>query len=149
MRMKMGAYRNTNTSAIKMRLPSRLLPFHSITACSSPSPKRFITTIHTTTMTIITKRDGRAQLGIVGAAQELLFDQVAQQHLGAAAQQTGDGEGGHGGDEHHGDAGEHPGQRQGQDDLAEHLDAAGAQVPGRLNQGVVQLYDARSRWAGS
>ena len=29
-------------------------PAHSITACSSPSPKRFITAMHTTTMTIIT-----------------------------------------------------------------------------------------------
>ena len=32
----------------------QMLPFHSITACSSPSPKRFITSIHTTTMAIIT-----------------------------------------------------------------------------------------------
>ena len=33
----------------------RIPAFHSITACSSPSPKRFMTTIHTTTITIITR----------------------------------------------------------------------------------------------
>lgn len=54
MRMKIGAYRNTNTNAMKMRFSQQMLPFHSITACSSPSPKRFITSIHTTTMAIIT-----------------------------------------------------------------------------------------------
>ena len=34
MRMKIGAYRNTNTNAMKMRFPSRCFRFHSITACS-------------------------------------------------------------------------------------------------------------------
>ena len=34
----------------------RIVPFiHSITACSSPSPKRFITTMQITTMTIMTR----------------------------------------------------------------------------------------------
>ena len=35
--------------------PVGLLSLHSITACSSPSPKRFITSMHTTTMIIITR----------------------------------------------------------------------------------------------
>ena len=39
-------------------------PFHSITACSSPSPKRFITTMHTTTISIITSEMAAPSWGL-------------------------------------------------------------------------------------
>ena len=38
--------------------------FHGITACSSPSPKRFITHIHATTMTIITRAMAEPRWGL-------------------------------------------------------------------------------------
>ena len=61
----------------------------------------------------------------------------------AAPQQMGDGEGGHRRDEHHGDAREDPRQGQGQGHTAEHRDRIGPQVPGGLDQPVVQLDDDR------
>ena len=41
-----------------------VLSFHSITACSSPSPKRFMTTMQTTTMTIITREMAAPSWGL-------------------------------------------------------------------------------------
>ncbi len=58
----------------------RRVSAHSITACSSPSPKRFMIDIQTTTITIITRAMARAQVGVIGRAHELHLNQVAQQH---------------------------------------------------------------------
>ena len=42
----------------------RWFPIHSITACSSPSPKRFITVIQTTTTSIITRATAEPSWGL-------------------------------------------------------------------------------------
>ena len=80
-------------------------------------------------------------MGIISAAQKLHVDEVAQQEGLAAAQQPGDGEGGHRWDEHHGDAAEDPRQGQGKDDPAEHGAVIGAQVLGGLDDLGINLLD--------
>ena len=80
-------------------------------------------------------------MGVVGVAQELHLNEVAQQQTLAAAQQARDDEGGHRRDEHHGDTGENARQRQWKDHPAEYLGVAGPQVLGCLDDPVVDLLD--------
>ena len=65
-------------------------------------------------------------MGVIGTAQELHIDQVAQQQRLAAAQKAGDGKGGNRGDEHHGDSGKDAGERERQDHTTEYSDAVRA-----------------------
>ena len=85
--------------------------------------------------------DGGAQVGIIGPAQKLQLDEVAQHHLVAAPQKVGDGKRGHGRHKHHGHPGQDARQGQGEDHLAEYPHPVRPQVPGGLDEGVVQLDD--------
>ncbi len=106
---------------------------HSSTASPSPSPKRFIIPMHDQDDDHHHQGDGRAEMRVVGAAQELHLNEVPQQQTFAAAQQAGDHKGGNRRDEYHGHPREDSGQRQREDHLAEDLGGVGAQVLGRLN----------------
>ena len=48
----------------KQAVSNTALLFHSITACSSPSPKWFMTTMHTTTTSIITREMAAPRWGL-------------------------------------------------------------------------------------
>ena len=78
-------------------------------------------------------------MGVVGPAQELLLDEVAQHHLGAAAQQAGDGKGGYRRNEYHGYPGQYPGKAQGQNDLPEYPGGPGTQILSSFQQAPVHF----------
>ena len=69
----------------------------------------------------------------------LPLDDVADEHDLAIAQLLGDVEGAHRGDQHHGDAGDHPGQAQGPDHPPQHPKTVAPQVPGGLDEALVHL----------
>ena len=77
--------------------------------------------------------DGGTQPRVIGGPHELHLNEVAQQQALAAAQQTGDDKGGHRGNEHHGHAGEHAGQGEGEGHPAKDREGVGAQILGGLD----------------
>ena len=59
-----GSVQEQEYQSGKRSVERRVFPFHSITACSSPSPKRFMTTMHTTTMIIMTREMAAPRCGL-------------------------------------------------------------------------------------
>ena len=76
----------------------------------------------------------------VASPGKFLFNDVADQENLAAAQEVGDDKCGQGGDKHHGDAADDPGDAQGQPDVEKGLDAVGSQVFCRIDGIVIDLH---------
>ena len=70
----------------------------------------------------------------VARKEKLVFDELAIHHDLAAAQKTGNGKGGGGGDKYHRDARNDARHAQRQLYLAEHLEGIGPQILRRLNE---------------
>src|SRR5690606_19532828 len=75
----------------------------------------------------------------IAGVQELGFNYITQQQVFATAEQIGNVEHTHGGQQHHQATGHYSGRSQRQGDAPEALESVGSQVPCRLQKAQVQL----------